>query len=70
MINSDVRWSILIYLGIMAYILMYRKDLIYSKGTDQMVQFGTDKGQSIFAFPVLAIILAVLVFYFVQLYMK
>ena len=65
--SPEVRSAILVYLGIILWILLQKKDWVFSKDRTQFIPFGIGGDQSILSFPVLALVIAILVYYLVSL---
>ena len=67
LINPQVRTAIIIYIIIILVILLKRKDLIFDNNMN-LIPFGFNNNQSLFSFPILAILIAIIVYYAVSLY--
>jgi len=65
--SPEVRTAVIIYLVIIVYFLLQKKEWIFSENRE-LIPFGIGENQSIFSLPVLAVVVAIFVYYLVSVY--
>jgi amino acid transporter len=60
--SNITKYAIIVYIIVIIFLYLFRPNIIYNKETKKFREFGFDSDQSILSLPILAIILAILIY--------
>ena len=66
--NNITKYAIIVYIIVIIFLYLFRPNIIYNQETKQFRDFGFERDQSILALPILAIILAILIYIIFSLF--
>lgn len=66
--NNITKYAIIVYIIVIILLYLFRPNIIYNQETKQFREFGFERDQSILALPILAIILAILIYIIFSLF--